>query len=156
MNEVLIDYETAKLAKQKGFNEAVQSFIYEDGIHWSPVHLIDDLLYVYKIEKRHKSNKSITTLDSSDTLNFYLCPTQSLLQKWIREKHNINIEIYTNACGYNWQLNKAYKDQCCTCGTYILESNSNELTEGPNEGGSWDIYEEALEGALLEALKLIK
>lgn len=33
--------------------------------------------------------------------------------------------------------------------------NDSYVYEGPNDGGEWDIYEEALEAGLQEALKLI-
>lgn len=36
-------------------------------------------------------------------------------------------------------------------GTHIVSS----VYEGPNDGGKWDVYEDALEAGLQEALKLI-
>ena len=33
-------------------------------------------------------------------------PTQSLLQKWLREEKAIHIEIYCNASGWGWILTK--------------------------------------------------
>jgi len=29
-----------------------------------------------------------------------MAPTQQLACKWLREVHNLNIEVYRNACGY--------------------------------------------------------
>ena len=67
-------------------------------------------------------------------------PTQSLLQKWLREEHNIHIEISREyikgkIIGYDCIID--YEE-----GIIDLETKS--------------IYEEALEQGLLEALKLIK
>lgn len=71
-------------------------------------------------------------------------PTQSIAQKWLRETKNIHICVYNCACGYGYEISKAD-------GTHITSS----VYEGPNDGGKWDIYEEALEAGLQEALKLI-
>ena len=60
-----------------------------------------------------------------------LAPTQSLLQKWLRETHNIFISINVNYC---------YKIY-----------NNDELYE---ESFYYNNYEEALEQGLQEALKL--
>lgn len=75
----------------------------------------------------------------------YSRPTQSIAQKWIRETKNLHICIYNNASGYGYEISKADN------GTYI----SNDLSDGPNDGGQWDTYEEALEAGIFEALKLI-
>lgn len=72
-------------------------------------------------------------------------PPQSVAQKWLRETKNIHICVYNCACGYGYEISKADN------GTHITSS----VYEGPNDGGKWDIYEEALEAGLQEALKLI-
>lgn len=72
-------------------------------------------------------------------------PTQSLAQKWLREVKNLHIEIYRNACGYGYIIVKANN------GTWMKADGS----KGPNDGGKWDAYEEALEAGIFEALKLI-
>ena len=71
--------------------------------------------------------------------------TLSLLQKWFREKHNICVEVYSTAYGFIWCLVKA------DSGTDIKYSDDS----GPNAGGAWDSYEEALEKGLQEAFKYI-
>ena len=76
---------------------------------------------------------------------FYSCPTQSVAQKWLRETKNIHICVYNCACGYGYEISKADN------GTHITSS----VYEGPNDGGKWDVYEDALEAGLQEALKLI-
>ena len=72
-------------------------------------------------------------------------PTQSIAQKWLRETKNIHICVYNCACGYGYEISKADN------GTHITSS----VYEGPNDGGEWDIYKDALEAGLQEALKLI-
>lgn len=75
----------------------------------------------------------------------YNYPTQSIAQKWLRETKNLYIEIYRNACGYGYIIVKANN------GTWMEDDDS----KGPNDGGNWDAYEEALEAGIQEALKLI-
>lgn len=75
----------------------------------------------------------------------YSRPTQSIAQKWLRETHNLHISIIRNACGYSYDICKADN------GTHISEG----IFKGPNDGGQWDTYEEALEAGIQEALKLI-
>lgn len=72
-------------------------------------------------------------------------PTQSVAQKWLRETKNIHICVYNCACGYGYEISKADN------GTHIASS----VYEGPDDGGEWDVYEDALEAGLQEALKLI-
>ena len=115
MEEELISFETAKLAKEKGFD-----FIY----------IIDNEL----------TNHSLIT--------------QSLLAKWLREVHNI--EVLINRIPPEAVLadkNKG-KNILKNYNCYIWNLNSNPRIA--NNGTFLDIYEEALEIGLQEALKLIK
>lgn len=72
-------------------------------------------------------------------------PTQSIVQKWLRETKDLHIEIYRSAVGYGYVIVKANN------GTWREDDDSR----GPNDGGEWDTYEEALEAGIREALKLI-
>lgn len=73
-------------------------------------------------------------------------PPQSIVQKWLRETKNLHISIIRNACGYGYDICKADN------GTHITDG----IFKGPNDGGQWDTYEEALEVGIQESLKLIK
>lgn len=75
----------------------------------------------------------------------YSRPTQSIAAKWLREIKNLHIEIYRNACGYGYVIVKANN------GTWMKADDA----KGPNDGGNWDTYEEALEAGIFEVLKLI-
>ncbi len=67
--------------------------------------------------------------------------TQSLLQRWLREKHNIPVNVTSMYEGdYGFDINP------------INSGNHNILFRKKNVG----TYEEALEAGLQEALKLIK
>lgn len=71
-------------------------------------------------------------------------PPQSIAQKWLRETKNLHICIYNCACGYGYEISRADN------GTHV----DNSKYEGPNDGGEWDTYEEALEDGILKSLKL--
>jgi hypothetical protein len=126
IHEEICTYEVCKLAKEKGFPQDVfgtcemkSSCYLEDGRYYKDG-------CIYPIE------------------NAYTAPTQSLLQRWLREKKNIHIEIIATASGYYWCVNK-------TNGTSITDSDV--LDRGTNDGGCFDTFEIALEDALKYALE---
>ena len=97
-------------------------------------------------EKGFKERKYFIDVSTLHHCYKYLSvPPQSVAQKWLRETKNIHICVYNCACGYGYEISKADN------GTHITSS----VYEGPNDGGKWDIYEEALEAGIWEALKLI-
>lgn len=124
MEEELITIETAKLAKDKGFktNSNEWSFI-RDG------NMINT-----------NSEGGIT--GNENTVKII---SQSLLQKWFRENHNIHIEVYWDfTAPSNWY--------------YAISEIGNldmkEICSYPSS--PFNTYEQALESALKMALKLIK
>lgn len=123
MTEELVTLETAKLLKEKGFNEYCKNVID-----------IDNILKVTLYRTNSNLPKQCFSL-----------PTQYLAQRWLRETKNLHIEIYRSAVGYGYAIVKADN------GTWQEDDDSR----GPNDGGLWDTYEEALEAGLVECLKLI-
>ena len=126
MEEKLVSYNVAKLAKEVGFS------------------VVTEYRFFYNSELTTK------TPSQSSKPTIY-APTQGLLQKWLREIHNIeisvraikweNTELKTGLVldSYEYEmypLNKPY---------YIYHKVSGFKT-----------YEQALEQAILESLKLIK
>lgn len=91
---------------------------------------------------------TLDTLKSLTEKGFSCChfPTQSVAQKWLRETKNLHISIIRNACGYGYDICKADN------GTYITDG----IFDGPNDGGQWDTYEEALEAGIQKALKIME
>lgn len=89
---------------------------------------------------------SLDTLKSLTEQGFcyYHFPTQPFAQKWLRETKNMHIAIIRNACGYGYDICKADN------GTHIADG----VFDGPNDGGQWDTYEEALEAGMQKALKI--
>lgn len=140
MQEKLVEFNTAVLAKEKGFDEYCFSFYDLKGI----------------INHNYSENGSSTDVefrvDLEDLLdnfnrgipNTYSAPTQSLLAKWLREVHNIFVYVEPTSLGDNAPF---IKD---SWGKVYHDPWKNN-----NKGISYE-YEDAIEFALLEALKLIK
>lgn len=129
MTEEFVTLETAKLLKEKGFVWECERTISCD-----------------KIIRRWNHPQYISCCTEIDgELVEFLCPTLYVAQKWLRETKNLHIEIYRSAVGYGYAIVKADN------GTWQEDDDSR----GPNDGGLWDTYEEALEAGLVECLKLI-
>jgi hypothetical protein len=93
-----------------------------------------------EIDSNYFANGDNTTGDfSCDNYICYARPTQALLQRWLREVHNINVISYPSAV-----FNKKY--------IYLLLSDLELIEEGDIK---YDSYEQALEAGLYKALLLI-
>lgn len=137
MEEQLISYETAKLAKEKGFDFSIVP--YRDSNTLDLVTNVKDRLSYCVDPFKSKEEEA----------NLIKLPTQSLLQRWLREAHNISIDVSTGWLNdtqvFNCEIWDRYKD--CT----VI------LSEVDKDGYFYEtIYEKALEQGLQEALKLIK
>ena len=121
MKEHLISYKIAKLAKEKGFNIEINQY-------WCNGIISDN--FQQNVDWNNIAESHISA------------PTQSLLQKWLREKHNISILIFSYLDG---KLN-AFE---------IVDINKciNEFDIIHKQ--LFDTYEKALEQALKEALNNI-
>jgi len=137
LKEALISFKLAKFAVEKGFTTVIGlGHVSPRGNYYNSDGVLNGGV-IKEIKSYLNNNKEFVTIGA---------PTQSLLQKWLREKHNIHIGIWNNASGYGYELSKADN------GTTIYESDY----DGPNDGGVWDTYEEVLEFALEQSLNLIK
>ena len=138
MREQLISFETAKLAKKKGFDWSVSWY----ATHKRKAPTNPDSFY--------PELSTFKNWNDDANLNFYdrySLPTQSLLQKWLRDIHNIHINIDCNAGGWYYELMK------CNGTTIYIEKGRNKGMA--YQGFNYETYEEALEAGLQEALKLI-
>lgn len=140
MNEQLISFETAKLAKEKGFDIPCQWAFGKNGEE--PINFNE---YHYEFSKDN--------LIHGDNFNFYKgvyrnisAPTQSLLQKWLFETHKLYVEVRLT---HGHDKVHFYP--------IIYDCNVHR----PKEKSMYDLYnynyipEEAFEKGLQEALKLI-
>lgn len=153
MKEQLISFNTAKLAKEKGF-KLTYEVVEEDGLPRNSFHYYmpqGDLKYS---ERDEYGNHGDTPFHHSQN-TFYrddgccIAPPQSLLQKWLRDIHNIHAFAWCNASGWGWEIEK-------TNGTHIAIMDIDGDIEGVDpSSGMFDSFEKALEAGLYEALKLI-
>lgn len=121
MEDTLVQYNTAKLAKEKGFSEEC--------------HFCKNIYNTKAIYNASKYNWNLHKVN-------YSIPTQSLLQKWIREKHNIHVEAW---------FDNTQKDGF----PYLYEIYNQNNKESDAHGNYFNTYEEALEQGLFKALLLI-
>lgn len=147
MKEEFITFETAKLAKEKGFNILQHSYYFEDGefkensLKGTNGYYGEE--YEFNLSEFNENwNDKWLTKKTGDRcfgcskqkgyLETFSAPTQSLLQRWLRETHEIDVLVFVEKT----ELNK-----------YYLTSFDKQR---------WLLYETALEEGLYEALKLIK
>ena len=153
MQEKIVKFKTAKLARKKGFypssyeiKNVPEDFYYE---------VSDSRRYVYAHLNGNNKNEVELVLPfvfKEQNLDYiYLCdaPTQSLLQKWLREVHNVYVVSRPSNTDDGLKKSK-----------FVSEIYFNHRMRGlygqHNVVDYFSSYEEALEKGLQEALKLIK
>ena len=151
MREQLISFETAKLAKEKGFNERE---------HWFYKVKSENDIELYGCTKKqlvgfkgynpiYNKVNDYHTNKEKDNAKLYRCsaPTQSLLQKWLMEKYRIfiNINYDGNDEVFRVEIIKQNNDRSRKV-FYLKEENIIMMFHS---------YEDALEISLQEGLKLI-
>lgn len=122
MREALVKRLTAELAKKRGFD------INQGGNCWVKT-LDGDVIHNSDRRNTPEHDRSSHYLDQ---------PSLATLAKWIRETRGVHIHITRNASAYHWEMCKA------DTGTNLGWSD----LKGPNYGGGWDSYEEALENGV--------
>lgn len=127
MTEAFVTLETAKMLREKGFNEPCMIAInIEDGRQYG-------------------------TSRTNSELPIKVCsyPTQSVAQKWLREIRGVYVYVEP-VIGKRWKLS------FCDFNVPTEESDwmENEINKG-NGYKVYATYEEALEAGIQETLKLI-
>ena len=132
MEETIVSFQVAKLAKEKGFNIPTIQYYTPKGYCTESA---DYMTERYAESNWNNGQGSYPTKAEDVSCS---APTQSLLQKFIRENRGVHIEIHRNASGYYWSMCKA------DGGTDLGWSD----TSGPNDSGEWDSFESAFSNAL--------
>ena len=151
MEETLISFETAVLAKEKGL-DLITIFFYTKPN--SKMFGIDEKGRAHHIKN---TAKKIYRCGEEVTLNIenvYRAPTQSLLQKWLRETYKINVEVtdYSGAGFFKFEIfnlrdwNKV--------NLLPIDWLENDEYHKNHNTSSIFTYEEALEEGLYQALLL--
>lgn len=118
IHDEIVGYDVAKLAKEKGFDVPTFGYYRIDTKDWYRTDVYDDW---------------------NDSTIRYSAPTQSLLQRWLREEKGIHIIIDG---GFQWgveDLQRHFMDR--------------DIQVEIGAFGLFDTYEEALHDALLYALQ---
>ena len=141
MEDTIVKYVTAKLAVSKGYEGFIGTYLGHHYYNHNGI-LDGDVIEQLKETIRIKNEKGISFEDAGklNTIKSYPAPTQSLLQKWLRDNFNIHIEIImvdTLTCTY----------------AYHISSTGNGIRP---DSKLYESYEECLEDGLLESLELIK
>lgn len=134
MTEQYITFETAKIAKEKHYidgSRMPEPFSKLGYTNCSPSYNEKGELWQRKFYNPENSH--------------YLAPTQSLLQKWLREKHGISVLVFLDCTlSYRWEIRSLHPEA-----SYIGNTQySLNVWCGH--------YEACLEDGLIAALKLIK
>ena len=131
MKEQLISLETAKLAKEKGFNIEVKTYFDIKKFGDKPCEFYGRL-------NANDYNSWDDKLKKNINAGYISAPTQSLLQKWLREVYNIHIAVLPKILPSNEIKYYCFKGK--------IKKDFKDL---------YNTYEEVLEKGLQEALKLI-
>lgn len=127
ITEDYVSFETAKLLKEKDFNEACRMFY-------------------CKPHEGYLSNNRRDAWWNSDLRKDMTCtcPTLQMAMKWLREVHNLCIEPYRTACGYLYTISKIWTGS---------EIYSDEFNGDDEDSGQWTTYEKAVEAAIKYSLE---
>ena len=146
MKEQLVSFQVAKLAKEKDFNVETLHFYCKN-------RTCDYIKTPYKYSFEVNANQERLINGEIDNFGYgitWSAPTQSLLQRWLREVHNLfvqaEIEMIVNSI--TLFTVKVYSDD-------ISINNEFGICKMLTITG-FKTYEQALEVGLFEALKLIK
>lgn len=147
MEDQLISYNTAILAKERGFDLVCIKGYYTYGEDIKTALKEYDNPIDIDISQECVFNNACKPFKNSQLTKGYLCtaPTQSILQKWLRDIHNIHILVSNNnqLSSGKWSYD-------------IHKLPSGILTMWSILDPLYDTYEETLEIGLYEALKLVK
>lgn len=133
MDDQLVGFEVAKLAKTLGFDECCEAVFFINSDDNSKI--------------REVFNSEFWVGDETDDELIYR-PTQSLLARWFRKVHVLDIlveKLIGGGSGF---------DEVYSCNVYRITGTEGDFNKQVRY--VYDTYELALEAGLLEALKLIK
>ena len=147
MEEELISFKTAKLAKEKGYSiggftsfiKYRKTYVYDsdpnhpESYKKGEIRFNDNFFHI---------NGPLETCSKYYTL--YERPTQSLLQKWLRKTNKILVEVIAVDDWDHWIYSVTTEGMMCP------------FDETPWNGEEYSTYEEALEAGLQESFKYIK
>jgi hypothetical protein len=138
MKEELVTFETAKKAQQQGCELQIFTGYWE----------YEDLHGDTFVSTCFPGDNSKERINIREEVKL----TQNLLRKWLREKHRIHIEIphYSDAPN-----GSEYESDLGSYGATVNEPKTSHKCDIFVSSINHETYEQALEEALLEALKYV-
>ena len=122
ITEDYVSFEIAKLLKEKGFNEPTLAYAYSD-----------DTIGYY-------SRPRVTDTFNVEAGRIPL-PTIQMAMKWLREVHNIKVNVFYNNSNYAIE--------------YFESNTQTGVGKSVFIGDGYDVYEQACEVAIKYCLDLI-
>lgn len=140
IHDEIVTYEVAKLAKEKGFNCKVYNYYQATKYYCETLRGIELHSECWKLETDEcysRYNKGSEDIVSA--------PTQSLLQRWLREEKGIVVEVM---CLPTTRTSSKYEYK-----RHVFWGSDGHYIEGEYGDDIFDTYELALEDALAYSLK---
>lgn len=122
ITEDFVSFEVAKLLKEKGFSESCYMY-YDNKGDISGKYINPDIPFNYS------------------SVPYYLCPSQSMAMKWLRDVHKLSIEPFYMFPAI-WEIDIKYIDK---------KTDLSEFEDIRDK--SYNSYEEAVEAALKYTLE---
>lgn len=135
ITEDYVSFEVAKLLKEKGFDEPCSS-TYDTAVSGGkPIFYKYDVLHFFPNGMKNSDDKYGMVISA---------PTHQMAMKWLREAHNIHIEIY---------VIKNYDKEICKYTYTIMDLNFPGSDDGIDCCNEYKTYEQACELAIKYCLK---
>lgn len=120
IQEAYVSFETAKLLKEKGFDEECFALYNPDGV------LI-------------QSGIRLNNIQVGRVKGSYSAPTQQMAMRWLREVHNIKVNVFYSNPNYAIE--------------YFEQNTQTGVDESVFIGDGYDVYEQACEVAIKYCLE---
>ena len=130
ITEDYVSFETAKLLKEKGFDENCSRSYVKDKLAVS----------------QGFNNSYYTTMYSDGCYRPVSAPTLQMAMKWLREVHNLVIEPYRTACGYLYTVSNIPYGS-------TKYDNSQAFNGDDEDSGQWTTWEKACEDGIKYCLE---
>lgn len=129
--EDFVSFEIAKKLKEKGFREECLAYYSKDSDFYYNTSYCSDVDCAFKSFNSRPNHICGKRIDA---------PTICQVLKWLRDKKKLHIEFVGNACGYLYIVSDIPSEG----GTDRYCSDYS----GPNDGGTWDKYEDCALNAI--------
>lgn len=140
LQDPVVSYETANLAFKRGFKDVIGLIKGKSYYNHKQVlngDVTEELKEYSQLRKQFESKEEI---EQHKTKFSIAAPTQSLLQKWLRDEYNIIVEIQFDSVSFGYRI-------------FNPNLASDHFSDWKFD--RWN-FEQALEEGLKEALNLIK